>query len=91
MDEGRTLVPKVQAIFQHHIPQVVLLGALRTLGVQALAVGAYIVEPHLFSSHTGCAFGEHQDRRLHAGVGLEHAPGQRDHCVELVLVDQLAA
>ena len=32
--------------------------------------------------------GEHQDRGRDAGVGPEHAAGQLDHRVELVLLDQ---
>ena len=72
------------------VVEVVLLGPSgppgpRALVVQREAVGLDIVEPDVIGL---AALGEDQDGGRHAGVGLEHARGQRDHRLELVLLHQ---
>ena len=89
-------------LFQR-VPQVVALaGAGVALGVKRVAVFFHLVKPHMLGARRGAAgealfgvapgvFAEQQDRGFDAGVGLEHATGQRDHALHHVLGEQLAA
>jgi hypothetical protein len=62
-----------------------VLGQQRlALVVQAPAVGLHVVEPDVVGA-AGVGLGEEQDGGGHAGIGLEHAAGQRDHGVELLV------
>ena len=66
----------------------VVVGHLGALVVQAEAVGLHVVEPHVFRA-ARAGLGEHQHRRGHPGVGLEHAGGHGDDRPELMVLHQL--
>ena len=51
------------------------------------AVGVHVVEPDVVGA-AGVGLGEEQDGGGDAGVGLEHAAGQRDDGVELLVLDE---
>ena len=55
--------------------------------VERHAVGVYVVEPNVVRA-AGVGLGEEEDGGGDAGVGLEHAAGQRDDGVEFLLLDE---
>ena len=72
---------------RRHRAELVLGQQRRALVVERQAVGVHVVEPDVVRA-AGVGLGEEQDGGGDAGVGLEHAAGQRDHGVELLVLDQ---
>jgi len=60
---------------------------LGALIVQRKAVGFHIVEPHLVGA-ARAGLGEHQHRRGHARIGLEHAGRHGDDRPQLMVFNQ---
>ena len=58
--------------------------------IQAPAVGLHVVEPDVIGA-AGVGLGEEEDGGGDAGVGLEHAAGQGDDGIELLLLDEYPA
>ena len=73
----------------HDVGDVAFLD-LHTLVVQGEAIGLHVVKPHLIRAAVAC-LGEHQHRRGHPGVGLEHPRGHRDHRLQPVALHDLLA